>query len=69
MITTSGECREGVDDGCLAGCDGKCADAAFERCDAFFENSSGGIADACVDVAEFFEAEEACGVRGVIEDI
>ena len=47
----------------------QCRSAAFECCDARLEHALRRVADARVDVAEGFEAEQRRGVIGIIEDV
>jgi hypothetical protein len=46
---------------------GQRSDAAFQRRNALLEDSDRRIADPAVDVAEFFEPEEARAVGRVVE--
>ena len=53
----------------MAGCDGECGRAAFERRDALFEHRLRRVHDARVDVAEGLQPEQRGGVVGVVEDV
>ena len=64
VVAGAGEGEDGLGLGGVTGGGGQGADAAFQIGDALLEDIGGGVHDAGVDIAEFFEGEQVGGVLG-----
>ena len=49
--------------------DSQCGDTAFQTGNAFFQNGSGRIHDAGVDIARYIKVEQVCAVLCVVESV
>ena len=61
--------KDGVGNGCGAGCNGESRNAALQGCDPVFKDALGGVCEAAVDIAGILEAEAVRRVLGVVEDV
>lgn len=65
IVACAREVLDGESGSCLAGCQCKRRRAAVERGQALFQDIHGRIADPRIDIAEFLEGEQICGMLSV----
>jgi hypothetical protein len=67
VVAGAGEIENRERLGGLPGGQEKCRDPTFECGQPLLDDIGGRVADAGVDVAGLFQAEQRCGVGGVVE--